>query len=449
MTDALKAWTVGTSSTYGFYNSHAKAIEFVGQAGASAANFSTTAYEFVGNTEGFYGDDMKSHFVNSGIHLEMTSAILNDAANNTFKDFYTYSNPHTSANGNCSTYSIWITNYTTASMGGSIFIGQTQVNGYGDTCGAHMYIESPGTGSITGCSFYGLDLEGGINTYGVQNTAASESTFQESGVQGATGYLESGSASNNRIFGNGMSVSGWSYTDTLFGYFSQSAGISGPYGHYVAGGNNDANTDVVEELFINGARFNGVNVLTVGQTGGNNNGFFQVLGTGAATSGFSHRFGGLFTGATTVHSDFDQYGQFSQQGNFGQQVVGMGAGGQQWFYQPYSLNGWNFASSCTTYGCTYGGGFRLLSAGIGSMDSLVPNDGKLLIRLLGTAYPNSYSVAGTPLPTCNSVSISERLEVSDATLATPGSTYVGSGTYTIGVECIFNSTGSVYTWIID
>ena len=60
-----------------------------------------------------------------------------------------------------------------------------------------------------------------------------------------------------------------------------------------------------------------------------------------------------------------------------------------------------------------------------------------------------YSVAGTALPTCSNATILQRLAVSDATSATPGTTYAGSGTYKIPVECIFNATGSVYTWIID
>ena len=60
-----------------------------------------------------------------------------------------------------------------------------------------------------------------------------------------------------------------------------------------------------------------------------------------------------------------------------------------------------------------------------------------------------YSVTGTPLPACSSTTLLQRLAVSDATSGTPGTTYAGSGSYTIPVQCIFNATGSVYTWIID
>ena len=70
---------------------------------------------------------------------------------------------------------------------------------------------------------------------------------------------------------------------------------------------------------------------------------------------------------------------------------------------------------------------------------------------LSPSYENGtfYSVAGTPLPSCAAGLILQRLGVSDASSATPGTTYTGGGPYTIPVECIFNATGSVYTWIID
>lgn len=51
------------------------------------------------------------------------------------------------------------------------------------------------------------------------------------------------------------------------------------------------------------------------------------------------------------------------------------------------------------------------------------------------------------LPTCNSSTVLSRGAISDATLATPGSTAAGGGTVKIGVECIY--TGLVYRWIID
>lgn len=66
-----------------------------------------------------------------------------------------------------------------------------------------------------------------------------------------------------------------------------------------------------------------------------------------------------------------------------------------------------------------------------------------------TAVQSLNPVAVASLPACASGTLGFRQEVSNATVATPGSPAVGGGTYTIGVQCIFNSTGSVYSWIID
>jgi hypothetical protein len=65
-----------------------------------------------------------------------------------------------------------------------------------------------------------------------------------------------------------------------------------------------------------------------------------------------------------------------------------------------------------------------------------------------------YSAAGTPLPSCAAGTLLQRVGVSDAAgvaTAQPvaGSAYASGGTFTMPVICIFNSTGSVYTWIID
>ena len=61
----------------------------------------------------------------------------------------------------------------------------------------------------------------------------------------------------------------------------------------------------------------------------------------------------------------------------------------------------------------------------------------------------SNPVLVSALSPCAYGTLNWRDTVSDATLATPGSTAVGGGTFTIAVQCIFNSAGSVYTWIID
>lgn len=59
------------------------------------------------------------------------------------------------------------------------------------------------------------------------------------------------------------------------------------------------------------------------------------------------------------------------------------------------------------------------------------------------------AVATSALPSCASATLGRRAEVNDATLAIPGSALAGGGTFTIAVQCIFNSSGAVYSWIID
>ncbi len=88
-----------------------------------------------------------------------------------------------------------------------------------------------------------------------------------------------------------------------------------------------------------------------------------------------------------------------------------------------------------------------LSAGVISVDST--SAGNSLGGLVLASTRISTSVAVGSLPSCASGTLLQRQGVNDATLATPGSTAVGGGTYTIAVQCTFNTTGSAYTWIID
>ncbi len=68
---------------------------------------------------------------------------------------------------------------------------------------------------------------------------------------------------------------------------------------------------------------------------------------------------------------------------------------------------------------------------------------------VGTSGQWLNPVAVGSLAACAAGTLGQRVEVSDATVATPGSTAVGSGTFTVSVQCIKNSTGNVFTWIID
>lgn len=82
-----------------------------------------------------------------------------------------------------------------------------------------------------------------------------------------------------------------------------------------------------------------------------------------------------------------------------------------------------------------------------------PGAGNLLVS--GTAktaieqITSGYSAAGTPIPACASGLLLQRAGVLDATVNTPGSTYISGGTYTITVQCVLNSTGTVYAWQVD
>jgi hypothetical protein len=76
-----------------------------------------------------------------------------------------------------------------------------------------------------------------------------------------------------------------------------------------------------------------------------------------------------------------------------------------------------------------------------------------VVNLGTSSNPGSLRMAGavtvSTLPACASGTLGRVQEVSDATSATPGTPAAGSGTYTIRVQCIFNGSGSVYSWIID
>ena len=84
---------------------------------------------------------------------------------------------------------------------------------------------------------------------------------------------------------------------------------------------------------------------------------------------------------------------------------------------------------------------------VGTSNSTGDTTGTL--QLLGLQLEHPYSAAGSALPVCASGLLLKRVAVSDATLNTPGSTYVSGGTYTIAVQCTYNSTGPAYTWLID
>src|SRR6266481_3083956 len=58
-----------------------------------------------------------------------------------------------------------------------------------------------------------------------------------------------------------------------------------------------------------------------------------------------------------------------------------------------------------------------------------------------------YSASGTPIPTCNAANKARMVAVCDNTAITPGAAYASGGTFTNWVQCTFNSSGSVFSWV--
>jgi hypothetical protein len=104
-----------------------------------------------------------------------------------------------------------------------------------------------------------------------------------------------------------------------------------------------------------------------------------------------------------------------------------------------STSAFNGTANWGISGC----GSNCVAAGNGSA-----GDGSSLFELGAIGTSTIYNTSS--LPSCGATGILlQRRAVSDATVNTPGSPYVGGGTYTIWVQCTYNSAGSVYTWIID
>lgn len=76
------------------------------------------------------------------------------------------------------------------------------------------------------------------------------------------------------------------------------------------------------------------------------------------------------------------------------------------------------------------------------MSSVSSSGFSLVGSVGGSAYTSGGSAVSTP-------ALGMTVLVSDATVAVPGSAYATGGTYTIKAECTFNSSGSVYAWLIN
>ncbi len=85
-------------------------------------------------------------------------------------------------------------------------------------------------------------------------------------------------------------------------------------------------------------------------------------------------------------------------------------------------------------------GDMFIDAGVGAVE-------KYSYSAPALGLTNPYAT-GT-IPACNSSNLYNRVGVTDATVATPGSAYVGGGHYSIAVQCTYYATTTTYSWIID
>ena len=112
-----------------------------------------------------------------------------------------------------------------------------------------------------------------------------------------------------------------------------------------------------------------------------------------------------------------------------------------------SIAGFQYISPAFGITPTYNYGIALGDVSGGTNNFAIQTG--LGLNSFGDNIQQSLIVATSALPACASGTLLMRAAVNDATSATPGTALVGSGTYTIAVQCIYHSAGTVYSWIID
>jgi hypothetical protein len=184
-----------------------------------------------------------------------------------------------------------------------------------------------------------------------------------------------------------------------------------------------------------------VNTLSVGPT-------FTVVSSGAngPSSGSLHipdgiyRFMGLYNGANWYETSNSPAGSTYY-------IWWQSAGGGYWYITATlgstATGGW-YVSGASTSTPTTGWTTGVFTGSV----TVTTSGGAGTIISAGTIQIAGMTTV-TGLPTCNLAAVGTRATVSDANSATPGATAAGSGTYMIAVQCIGNSTGPAYTWIID
>jgi hypothetical protein len=285
--------------------------------------------------------------------------------------------------------------------------------------------------------YIGAGAAGQYNTTGSNNTGigigalSANTTGSGNMASGYNALSANTTGSSNMASGNGA------LSSNTTGVSNTASGNSALYSN-TTGGNNTASGNSV--LFANttgnGNTASGNSALSANVTGSNNmaDGYDALASCGSSSAtctsntaiGYNAgRYAG--TGTTTLtslsSSIFIGYGAAAANATGdSNEILICGTGS-------VAANGTNTAA----LGCPATTDFYAGSAG-----AALTHTGGIVNG--GTIY----SVAGTPLPTCNSANLLKRLPASDIT--TLGAAYVGSGTFTAWVECTFNSTGSVYAW---
>ena len=163
-----------------------------------------------------------------------------------------------------------------------------------------------------------------------------------------------------------------------------------------------------------------------------------------ATGGYHVNYGGSLKGM----------GQPTPDANVvtNQLVMGDGTGGLYGMTPPFDSNGNVGTRDAVEFETTAGVRSVLnivsqgvLGVGVTHSATMANQTGTFVAAGFQVSVGTTVASAGT----CNAASLYTRKGVTDATSATPGTTAAGGGSYSIAIECTYNATGAVYTWIID
>ena len=91
--------------------------------------------------------------------------------------------------------------------------------------------------------------------------------------------------------------------------------------------------------------------------------------------------------------------------------------------------------------------FSRSAAGVVALGNGGAGDTTGTLKLQAVQMASAFTTSN--LPFCASGTLFQRVGVTDATVATPGSAYTGGGHYSIAVQCTYYATTTTYSWIID